>query len=265
LLNSNLRLITTMSKKMILLAAAFCFSLNVYAEEPLAEAEATVEATQEHAAPAHSEEMAAEHAAPAHNEEMAAEHGAAHGGEHEGSAFYVVGKYFSSTGASYKHGTNIISGGNASGFAADFGVGFGGHMAVELSVASGSGTFTETAASVSNRMAPTLFNNASGATSGTSSSSHESTELNATYSSVAVVGVYGIPVSDQSAFIMKLGGINESEKLDVVGSSSASGAVYAFGFETKMGNHKEFVVEYEGTSVEGPRASTVLFGLKFGL
>jgi len=269
-----------MSKKLILLAAACCFSLNVYAQEPINEAQETVEAVQEHVAEAaaeapvegaHTTEMATEEVA------METEHGAAaaHAGESHDGGMYAVVKYFTSPGASYTHGTNIITGKTASGFGVDVGMNLGGHMAVELNLTSGSGKFTEVAASANGISSPTLRANStattdSTTTTDTTTTSHDTASSEhaagdgVTYSSIGVVGVYGFPVFEKCTVIGKLGLISETEKLDVIGSSSSTGAVYALGFEHSLGNHKEIVVEYEDTTITGPRAYTLFVGYKFG-
>ena len=199
------------------------------------------------------EEAAQEAAAQAH--ETAADAQASHeGGDEHGAAaggIYVVGKYFTSPGASYQHSGHTIKGETASGFGVDVGYTLGGPLAVEFAYSTGSGTVGE------GQIAPISHLSASTTT--------EKVTATANYSSMALVGVYTLHLSESGGLIGKLGLISETEDLgELADAASSSGVVYAIGYEHKLFGHNEVVVEYEDTNIEGPRAYTLFLGWKHG-
>ncbi|MDT8447975.1 MAG: hypothetical protein RRB13_13870 [bacterium] len=231
-----------MTQKLILLAALACFAAPVWAQDVADQVAETVEDVKEHATEA--SDMA-EHRTGSRGDFM--------------SNLYVVGKVFTSPGQSYEHSGHRITGDTATGFGLDFGYKIGPSISAELAYSSGSGDVKLGQAA----LVPSFRGSAAATTTG-ETTTHEVTDA-ASYSSLGLLGVYSLHLGDKFAAIGKLGMVSESEDLGTVGgSSSSTGVVYVLGCEYKLFGHNELVLEYEDTTIDGPRAYTLFVGWKVG-
>lgn len=163
------------------------------------------------------------------------------------SHMYIVGKVFTSPGQDYDHGGHTITGDTATGFGLDLGYKLGDHWAVELAYSAGSGSVKAHQSSL-----PLL-------------ASSSPSSVDASYNALGLLGVYTAHLGESFSLVGKLGGVSESEDLgEAGGSSSATGLVYVLGCEYKLFGHNELVLEYEDTTIDGPRAYTLFLGFKHG-
>lgn len=85
-----------------------------------------------------------------------------------------------------------------------------------------------------------------------------------TYTSVSLDLAYTYHLMHHLGVFVKGGYENEYESIDGLGiSGNSTGAVYALGGEYAIGSHTAIMVEYEGTTIEGPRGNSLFAGVLY--
>lgn len=85
-----------------------------------------------------------------------------------------------------------------------------------------------------------------------------------TYTSVSLDLVYIHHLTHHFGVFVKGGYEYEDESIDGLDiSGNSSGAIYALGGEYAVGTHTAIMVEYEGTTIEGPRGNSIFAGLLY--
>jgi len=171
---------------------------------------------------------------------------------------YGVAKFMYSPGADYEHSGHVITGESAMGLGFDLGYKIMDSVSAELAFSYGSNSIskedhTATDSTPTHSMFPLM---ATGTLSGTG-----------TYLAIGLLGVYTYHINEQFSAVGKFGFVSESETLSWdTGDESASstGVVYVLGGEYVLGGHNELVLEYEGSTVEGPKGANIFIGWKTG-
>lgn len=89
-------------------------------------------------------------------------------------------------------------------------------------------------------------------------------ESDAEYYTVSLDLVYLLHLTHNLGLFFKTGVEYETEQIEALDIKAYdTGMVYAFGAEYAIGNHAAFLMEYEGTTIEGPRGHSVFAGLAY--
>lgn len=164
--------------------------------------------------------------------------------EHHAKAgeFYIVTKALMTTSESIKEGEHItLDADVGGGVGIDFGYTLPYHFAVELDTSYSKNRVTESEAGV-----------------------EEKEDGIATYWTYAFDVTYTYPVTDLIGLMGKVGYEFEHESIaDLDINADDSGVVYGAGVEYHISEHYEALVEYEASTIESPRGSSVYAGLKY--
>ena len=160
---------------------------------------------------------------------------------HHESNFYVIAKGLTIAGDDIEHGHGItLDGDRGYGFGIDIGYRLGSGFALEYDFSYATNTVTET------------------------DEHHHSEEADATYTTHAVHLVYTHHITHTVGVFVKGGYEYEKEEIDDFHiDSSDNGFAYGVGVEVAMDNHYTFVVEYEGSEIEGPRGDAIFVGVMY--
>lgn len=160
--------------------------------------------------------------------------------ETEESNFYVIAKGLTVLGDTVSHEANILDGERGYGFGIDFGYRLGQGFALEYDFTYAKNTVTEI----------DEFN--------------ESEEGNAKYYAHALDLVYTYHVSHAVGLFVKGGYEYETEKIDAFEMDSDDhGFNYGAGLEWSMNDKYALVVEYEKSTIEGPRGDALFAGVMY--
>lgn len=222
-----------MTQKLLCLIAGCCFGLSAFAEDLTQRVEDVVTQTKEQVS-------ALEDRADAQPSGEEIE------GRGERTYPYLVGKYFTSAGASTQREGQAIKGEGASGFGFDLGYPLGSPWALELGYQAGGGKATTAQAFRPRR-----------ATVGT----------DANYSDLSLSGVYHRAWGPAWVWIGKLGLIQETASLSILTNQSnqtATSWTGAVGGQYFLDRHQALVLEWERNGLpDNPRAYSLFVGFKF--
>ena len=89
-------------------------------------------------------------------------------------------------------------------------------------------------------------------------------EADATYTTYGLALAYVYHLSDKAGLLVKAGYESEQEEISDFGvDKSDSGFIYAVGAEYKIAPKYELLVEYEASTIEGPRGAGLFAGVKY--
>lgn len=166
--------------------------------------------------------------------------------EHHGAAgqFYVVVKGLVTTSETIHEGECVsLKGDHGAGMGLDFGYTLPYHFALELDTSYSKNSVHES------RLV---------------GSDVEHEEGRASYWTYAFDVTYGLPVYGGFALMAKVGYEFEHETIDALEiDADDNGFVYGAGVEYHIDKHYEAIVEYEESTIESPRGSSVYAGLKY--
>ena len=159
---------------------------------------------------------------------------------HHESQFYVIAKGLTIGGDKVSHGHDVLDGDRGYGFGIDLGYRLGHGFALEYDFSYAKNTVTETNAA------------------------HHSIDADATYTTHALHLVYTHHITDTVGVFVKGGYEYEKEEIkDLHIDASDKGFAYGVGVEYKIDNHYTFLVEYEGSNIEGPRGDAIFVGVMY--
>lgn len=167
--------------------------------------------------------------------------------EHHGKSgeFYVVAKALMTTSETISEGNDVtLHGDTGGGIGIDLGYTLPYHFAVELDTSYSQNNVTETKVDRHGDI--------------------EKEEARAKYWTYAMDVTYTYPVTNLIGIMGKIGYEFEHEsisELDINGNDS--GLVYGAALEYHLSEHYEALLEYEGSTIESPRGSSVYAGLKY--
>ena len=155
--------------------------------------------------------------------------------------FYIVLKGLYIMGDDVDHGHGITLDGEGDyGFGFDMGYRLGNGFAIEYDFSYATNTVTETDVH------------------------HHTEHAGATYYTHALDLVYTYHLSHHYGLFFKAGYVYEKEKIDDLHiDSSDNGLVYGIGLEYMMNDHYALLVEYEGSSIDGPRGDGIFVGVQY--
>ncbi|MDH4945036.1 porin family protein [Sulfurimonas sp. C5] len=158
--------------------------------------------------------------------------------EHKNSnEFYVVAKALYTIGKTIPEGVSILKGKSGKGMGIDIGYTLPYNFALELDTSYSKNDITEY-------------------------SDGEVRALTAKYWTYAVDVTYTLPVTHSLALMGKAGYEFEHEKLDGR-TKKDNGMVYGAGVEYHINEHYEGIVEYEDSTIDSARGSSVYAGIKY--
>jgi opacity protein-like surface antigen len=164
--------------------------------------------------------------------------------EHHAKAgeFYLVAKALMTTSETLKEGDDItLDADVGGGVGIDVGYTLPYHFAVELDTSYSQNRVTESRVGV-----------------------EEKEDGIATYWTYAMDITYTFPVTHLIRVMGKVGYEFEHEEIDDLGvKGDDSGMVYGAGVEYHISDHYEALVEYEGSTIESPRGSSLYAGVKY--
>jgi opacity protein-like surface antigen len=157
------------------------------------------------------------------------------------SDHYIVIKGLYILGEDVNHGHDItLDGDKDYGFGIDIGYRLGHGFAIEYDFSYATSTITETDAH------------------------HHTVEADATYYTHALDLVYTYHLTHEYGVFFKAGYIYEKEEIDDLHiDSSDNGFVYGIGVEYMIDEDYAFLVEYEGSSIDGPRGDGIFVGVQY--
>ena len=157
------------------------------------------------------------------------------------SNFYVVVKGLYIMGDDVDHGHGITLDGDGDyGFGIDVGYRLGHGFAIEYDFSYATNTVTET------------------------DEHHHTEHADATYYTHALDLVYTHHLSHEVGIFFKAGYVYEKEEIDDFHiDSSDNGFVYGVGLEYMMDEHYALLVEYEGSTIDGPRGDGIFVGVQY--
>jgi outer membrane protein X len=84
------------------------------------------------------------------------------------------------------------------------------------------------------------------------------------YTTVSLDLVYNYHITHHAALFVKGGYEYETESIDSLDvNGNDTGFIYAVGTEYAVGEHTAFLLEYEGTTIDGPRGNSIFAGLVY--
>lgn len=221
----------------------------------------------------------------------AGEHGAHHDntmhGDHGGhgnsshSPFYVVFKGLIITGDTASHGAGVtLDGDTGGGVGFDFGYKLTHNLALEFVTSYAGNRVTETVEStVKSRNAAVTTSHGATTTTTTADAGHGATTTDAgghsagaghslttdgNYFTYGLSLAYTMHLTERAGLLFKVGYEGENETINGLGIDTTNdGFTYALGAEVKLNKHYELVFEYEGSSIKGPRGSSLFAGVKY--
>lgn len=159
---------------------------------------------------------------------------------HNESNFYLIAKALTISGDTVNHGHATLDGDRGYGFGIDIGYRLGHGFALEYDFSRATNTVTET------------------------DEHHHSDKGDATYTTHAIDLVYTHHLTHTVGLFVKGGYEYEKEEIDDFHiDSSDKGFAYGAGLEYKMTDQYTFVVEYEGSTIEGPRGDAIFAGVMY--
>jgi opacity protein-like surface antigen len=156
------------------------------------------------------------------------------------SPFYIIGKGMMILGDKVNHEESVLDGDQDFGFGIDLGYRIGNGFAIEYDFSYAKNDVLETR------------------------EGHEAEEGRAEYYTSALALVYTYEATESLGIFGKVGYEYEWEKInkfDIDGHDD--GFVFAGGIEVKMDESYKFVLEYEHSTIEGPKGDTVFAGVMF--
>ncbi len=158
----------------------------------------------------------------------------------EQGPFYIIVKGLMIAGDTVEHGHDTLEGESGYGFGIDVGYRLGHGFAIEYDFSYATNTITET------------------------DDHHHTHEAEATYYTHALDLVYTYHVSHTIGLFAKGGYVYEIEEIDDLHiDTSDEGFTYGIGLEYAMNSHYTFIVEYEGSTIEGPRGDGIFVGVMY--
>ena len=167
------------------------------------------------------------------------------GASYHDSKLYVVAKGLVTTGDTVDHGHDIeLDGDNGKGFGIDLGYKLTHNIALEFVSSYATNTVTET--DMHDPHHPHIV------------------EADASYMTYGLALAYVFHATDKIGIVVKGGyEIEEEEIEDFHIDKKSYGGIYAIGAEYKLSSNYELLVEYEGSSIEGPRGVSIFAGVKY--
>jgi len=164
----------------------------------------------------------------------------AHSEAHAESPFYVVVKGLMTFGDKTDHETSQLNGKIDYGFGIDLGYRIGHGFAVEYDFSYSSNIIEE------------------------KKNNGEIENIEGEYYTSAIDLVYTYELTEELGVFAKVGFEYEWEKIDALDvDTTDSGAVFGVGFEAEMDESFKMVVEYEHSTIEGPRGDSLFAGVMY--
>lgn len=162
----------------------------------------------------------------------------------ESGEFYIVTKALFTTGETVKEGSDIeVEGKAGGGVGIDIGYTLPYHFAVELDTSYDKNGIHETKQTT---LGP------------------EEEDGMGTFWTYAMDVTYTVPVTEELGVMGKVGYEFERETItNIDATAHDSGMVYGAGLEYHIVKHYEALVEYEGSTIDSPRGSSVYAGVKY--
>jgi opacity protein-like surface antigen len=160
--------------------------------------------------------------------------------EAEESKFYIVAKGMMTLGDEMTSAEALLDGDTGYGFGIDLGYRISESFAIECDYSYSSNTITET------RMG------------------REAEEYDADYQTLALDAVYTYDVTEMIGLFAKAGFEYEWESIDDLEEDNYDfGMVFGLGVEVEMTEAYKFIVEYEHSTIDGPRGDAIFAGVMF--
>lgn len=152
------------------------------------------------------------------------------------SKVYVVAKGLVTLGDSYDHDGHELTGGTGAGFGIDLGYKINHSFSAELVTSYATNTVED----------------------------HLHVEADGSYMTYGAAIAYVYHLSDKAGLLVKAGYEMEKEKIsDFHVDATHGGFIYAVGAEYKIAPKYEALVEYEGSTIHGPKGAAVFAGVKY--
>lgn len=178
---------------------------------------------------------------------------------HAEQGFYTALKGLITLGDNVEHGEGVsLEGSSGKGVGIEVGYKIGHGFAVEAD-----GTFARNTVTEKNCNEHEEATEAHAAEEPATNGCHR-VDADGEYTTVSLDLVYLLHLSHHFGAFVKTGFEYETEsieKLDISGNDT--GVIYAVGAEYAVGEHTAFMAEYEGTTIEGPRGSSLFAGVVY--
>jgi opacity protein-like surface antigen len=154
--------------------------------------------------------------------------------------FYIIGKGLMIRGDSVEHGEATLNGNRDYGYGVDIGYHIGKGFSLEYDFTSSRNTVRET------------------------KPGHEPEDIEGKYYTSAIDLVYSYELTKHLAVFGKVGYEYEWEEIDEINIDKREhGAIVGVGVEIAMNKKFAFMLEYEHSSIEGPRGDSIFAGILF--